>query len=89
MKMPQSHSHFNETIRAYQTEISEGRFKPDENDAVLRWCALNMALNENAKEQAMPDKHHSKEKIDAVVAWLMSRRACNLARTRIKGSLVL
>lgn len=89
VKMPQSHGHFNETINNYLDEISEGRFTPDETDDVLRWCALNMALNRNAKDQVMPDKNHSKEKIDAIVSYLMARRACNLALPRTTGSLIL
>ena len=88
VKMPQTHSHFNEPITSYQQEVSEGRFKPDENDEVLRWCALNMALNRNSKDQVMPDKKHSKEKIDAAVAMLMSKKACALARAGYDGPLV-
>ncbi len=89
VKMPQNQGHFNETVTAYLEEVSEGRFTPDEQDLVLRWCALNMALNRNSKDQVMPDKKHSKEKIDAMVSYLMARRACNLALPPTDGPLVM
>lgn len=89
VKMAQNHGQFNETVQDYQLQVSEGRFTPDIDDEVLRWCALNMSLNRNSKDQVMPDKGHSSEKIDAAVAMLMAKRASNLALPRIKGSLVL
>ena len=88
VKMPQNHGHFSETIADYHLQISEGRFKPDENDTVLRWCALNMAINRDSRDRMMPDKKHSKEKIDAAVAMLMAQRASNLALPRCQGPLV-
>lgn len=89
VKMAQNHTQFNETMASYQQEISEGRFMPDESDVVLRWCALNMAVNRDSKDRIMPDKKHSKEKIDAAVAMLMSKRACTQSLPRQTGSLVL
>ena len=88
VKMAQNPGHFNETIKTYLQEISEGRFKPDENDTLLRWCALNMALKADSQDRVMPDKKHSKEKIDAAVAMLMAKRACALAIPRYNGPMV-
>ena len=89
VKMPQTHTHFNETIADYLLQVSEGRFKPDQNDVVLRWAALNMAIDRNSQDQMMPSKKHSKEKIDPAVAMLMAKRASTLALPQCQGSLIL
>ena len=86
IKMPQNHSHFNETIRQYLQQVTDGRFKPDINDVVLRWAALNMCLNRNSQDRLMPDKKSSKSKVDPAVAMLMAVRASNAAAPRFKGS---
>jgi len=89
VKMPQNHTHFNESIAQYLAEVSDGRFTPCENDVLLRWCALNMMVSRDGKDRMMPDKKHSKEKIDAAVAMLMAKRACNLALPPMDGPMVL
>ncbi len=35
----------NEIMAEYFSEIAEDRLTPDETDDVLRWCALNMAID--------------------------------------------
>ena len=87
--MAQSPTHFNETVSDYLNQLAEGRFKPCETDVLLRWCALNMALKTDSAGRMMPDKAHSKEKIDAAVAMLMAKRASYLALPRITGSLFI
>lgn len=89
VKMPQNQAHFNEVTSDYIQQLSEGRFKPDENDDILRWAALNMAVKRDSQDRIMPDKPHSKDKIDPIVAVLMAKRAANVALPRLKGSLVL
>lgn len=89
VKMPQSPIHFHETMQEYLAQLSEGRFTPDENDVLLRWCALNMAIKTDSAGRTMPDKSHSKDKIDAAVAMLMAKRATNLALPRITGPLFI
>jgi len=89
IKMPQNHGHFNETIAEYHQQVTEGLFKPDVNDTLLRWCALNMSINRDRRDRMMPDKKASKEKIDAAVAMLMSKRAVKLTLPPMVGSLVL
>jgi phage terminase large subunit-like protein len=89
VKMPQAHAHFTETMLAHQSELAEARFRPNQDDQLLRWCALNMAIDVNAAGKMMPSKKHSKEKIDAMVAYLMARRAVNHALPRMTGSLVM
>lgn len=86
IKMPQSHIHYNEPISAMLDACGSGRFTPDENDSVLRWSALNMAYNRNPRDQVMPDKANSKDKIDAIVGVLMAFRACVAAPSKFIGS---
>ena len=89
VKMPQAHHHFNEVLREFQAAASEGRLRPYASDQVLRWCALNMAINRNSRDQIMPDKKHSKEKIDAVVAGLMAMRAVMVCKSKFTGNLFI
>ena len=89
VKCGQTQSHMTEPVRNVLDDLKQGRFKPCERDAVLRWCATNMALKGDAKGYVMPDKSKSKNKIDAMVAMLMARKACDLAMPQITGSLVL
>lgn len=79
VKMPQNCSQFNEPIHDWISAMSEGRFVADKSDLILRWAALNMAIRQNAACQWMPDKRSSSEKIDPVVAMLMSQRAAGIA----------
>jgi phage terminase large subunit-like protein len=89
VKMPQAHHHFNEVLLEFQNAAVEGRLRPAVNDPVLRWCALNMSINRNSRDQVMPDKKHSKEKIDAVVASLMAMRAVMVCKSKFTGSLFI
>ena len=89
VKFPQSHGQYHEPIKQYESELIEGRFKPDINDPILRWAFLNMAWDVNAAERKMPSKQKSIDKIDPAVAALMSKKACNQAVPPCTGSLVL
>ena len=93
VKMPQNHGHFNEIMDEYFQEIAEDRLTPCHDDAILRWCALNMALDTKPDGRKMPSKKHSRgkenAKIDAIVAVLMAKRANHLTLARCQGPLVL
>jgi phage terminase large subunit-like protein len=89
VKLPQNHGQYNELVNEYQKAMMEGRWRPDETDRVLRWCACNMAISRDNRDFQMPSKKHSKGKIDAAVAMLMALRACNQATPKCTGSLVL
>lgn len=89
LKMPQNHFHFNEPMEELTAAIREHRFRPDESDSILRWCALNMMTTTNAQGKMMPDKRNSSEKIDAAVALLMALRLSMLAPSRPSGSLFI
>lgn len=82
VKMPQNHANFTETCEEFLSAMSEGRFRPDYRDEVLRWAATNMSLRHNANGMVMPDKPKSKEKIDPMVALLMSQKASTFDRGR-------
>lgn len=89
LKMPQNHYQFNEPMEELVAAIREHRFRPDESDSILRWCALNMMTNTNTQGKMMPDKKNSSEKIDAAVALLMALRLSMLAPSRPSGSLFI
>lgn len=87
VKMRQAHSHFNEIMGELYSAIAEDRLIVDDDDPVLGWCFANMAINRNPAGLMMPDKAHSKEKIDAAVASLMAMRATTLSAPRYRGKL--
>jgi phage terminase large subunit-like protein len=91
VKMPQSHVHYNEVLEEFFCQITDGRFKPDIYDKVLRWAFLNLSVDENAKGQKMPTKGKNAEdqKIDPAVAALMAIKACKISLPKTTGSLVL
>jgi phage terminase large subunit-like protein len=89
LKMPQNQFHFNEPMEELIAAIREGRFRPDVNDKILRWCALNSMVNKNAQDKMMFDKRNSSEKIDAIVALTMGLRLAMLAPSRTTGSLFI
>jgi phage terminase large subunit-like protein len=91
VKMPQSHLHYNEVLEEFFCQITDGRFKPDIYDRVLRWAFLNMGTDENAKGQKMPTKGKNSEdqKIDPAVAALMAIKACKISLPKQTGTLIL
>ncbi len=42
------------------------------HNPVLRWMASNLSVYTDANENMRPDKKHSSDKIDGMVAWLMA-----------------
>lgn len=89
IKMPQNEYHFNEPIEELMSAIREHRFRPDNSDNILRWCALNAMVRKNNQGKMMFDKRNSKEKIDAIVATTMGLRLSMLAPSRPFGSLFI
>ena len=82
--MPQNHGQFNEPIREFLSALKDGRMRHN-GDPVLRWCMLNMAINQSPRGQWMADKGHSKEKIDIAVASLMAFREAMFGTSRPKS----
>lgn len=89
LKMPQNFYQFDEPLQELLAAIREDRIRPDADDPVLRWCALNMMVTRNAQDKMMPDKKNSNEKIDAMVAALMALRVALLAPSKPSGSLFI
>lgn len=82
VKMAQNCAQFNEPLEEFLSALGENRFKALVSDEVLRWSAMNMAVR-TSSQGSMPDKPKSKEKIDPMVAMLMSQRASTFGRRRV------
>lgn len=75
---------YNEAIRTLERLLSEVRIvdgKPvralcHDGDPVLAWMMCNLIVTKNAKDQWMPDKGASPQKIDIAVAVLMAISEC-------------
>lgn len=70
-KFTQSPKMYNEPLRSLLKALRERRFGHDGNP-VLAWCADNLAIVKNARDEWMPDKASSLGKIDPMVALLMA-----------------
>ena len=79
--LPQNCGQFNEPMREFLDALADGRITHDGNDEVLRWCALNMAIYGNNRDEWMPDKKHSRDKIDTAVAVIMAFREAYFAES--------
>lgn len=71
VKFVQSARHYNEPIRQLLKAVKEKRVGHD-GDALLAWQMSNLIIKANWREEWMPDKPGSKNKIDAAVALLMA-----------------
>ena len=67
---PQTVKHYNEPTRGFVEELRQGNVVHG-NSPLLRWCADNVSVREDANEYIMPHKVKSKDKIDPIVAVLM------------------
>lgn len=77
--MPQNHGKFNEPLKQFESALNDRRIRHSGQDEVMRWCVLNMAISRNARDEWMPDKKHSKDKIDVIVAAIMAFREAYFA----------
>ena len=76
--MPQRAAHYGEPIEQFLEALADGRIRHN-GDAVLRWCALNLAVKAGYGGGWMPDRKDSRDKIDAIVAVLMAFRMAYFA----------
>ena len=85
--MPQIPSQFHEPIKEFQRSLTGGRIRHD-GCPVLAWCANNLTVKRNSKDEWMCDKAHSRDKIDVMVALLMAYREAlfGVAKRRWKAS---
>lgn len=70
-KFPQTHGMYNESLLVFLKAISDGQFVHG-GDRLLEWCARHLICNKNHRNEMMPDKRRSKEKIDPIVAIIMA-----------------
>ena len=76
VEMPQRAVQYGEPIEQFLEALADGRIRHSGGDAVLRWCALNLAVKAGYGGGWMPDRANSRDKIDAIVAVLMAFRMC-------------
>jgi len=70
----------NEPCKQFERMVLRGELTHGGN-AVLRWMAGNVAVRTDASDNIRPDKEHSTERIDGIVAAIM---ALALARTKVQ-----
>ncbi len=81
---PQHHGKYNEPLRTLLRKLTEVHIVNGEpvralvhdGDPVLAWMMTNLICHKNSKDQWMPDKGASKNKIDLAVSVLMAISEC-------------
>lgn len=74
-KFVQTFGTYNEPIRALLRAIKEQTIEHDGND-LLAWAVCNLVVKRGNRDDMMPDKRKSQEKIDPAVAMLMAFGQC-------------
>jgi len=85
----QAPCHYNEPIRRFldlltktrQVNGKTVRMLTHNGDPVLAWQATNLVIRRNAKDEWLPDKGNSTDKIDAIVAILMAFSECMFGKS--------
>jgi phage terminase large subunit-like protein len=75
---------YNEPFRKFIVELDSGRISHG-GDPVLEWQIGNLENSPNAKDEWMPNKGNSRNKIDAVVATFMAFSECLFAARGSSG----
>lgn len=83
-KFSQNAYRYNESVRTFLRLLTENhtvngrvvRGLTHDGDPVLAWMVNNLIIRKDAKDQWMPDKGRSPQKIDLVVALLMALSEC-------------
>ena len=71
LEFSQTLSNFTDPTKELIASVSEHSVDHGHNP-VLRWMASNMSVYTDPNENIRPDKKHSSDKIDGMVAWLMA-----------------
>ena len=87
MAMNQNRFHMHEPLTLLLELIRRGRMVHDGSQPIYRWALGNLVINTDSSGKWMPDRKHSSEKIDPVVASIMALRRASLAKPRPRGSL--
>jgi phage terminase large subunit-like protein len=77
---------YNEPLHNFLSLIERQKIRHDGN-AMLSWCAGNLAIKRDSADRWMPCKKSSKDKIDPLVACLMAFRLAMLSPPKPKGNL--
>lgn len=80
----QTHQKYNEPLREFLVALSEKRILHDGNP-LLAWCATNLVEEANSKDERMPSKKRSIDKIDPIVAIIMAFSECLFAEPEINS----
>ncbi len=86
--MPQTQAHFNEPITAFRQAMADRLFTHD-GSPLLKWCLSNAVAVRDRSDRWMLDKSQSSQKIDPLVALIMSFRRATLAMGRTNGDLFI
>lgn len=84
LRFPQNVGQFNEPARALERAVAAGRLHHGGNP-VLRWCASNAIIVQNAAGHIMPSRKKSRDKIDGIVAATMAV-GCHMREGQDGGS---
>lgn len=89
VRISQSRYTLHEPLTLLLELIRKRKIKHDGSQPIFRWALGNLVINSDANERWMPDRKHSSEKIDPVVAAIMALRLASLAPSRTRGSLFI
>jgi len=67
----QTHNMYNPAMKLFLDLVESGQFVHG-GDRLLEWTARHLVANKNIREQVMPDKQKSKEKIDPMTSTIMA-----------------
>jgi len=83
---PQTCALYHEPLKTFIVAAQSGHVRHDGGE-MLAWAAANLAIHRNHRDEWMPDKKSSRDKIDPIVAVIMAFRVCYFARPRAVGCL--
>jgi phage terminase large subunit-like protein len=86
VRIAQSRYNFHEPTQLWM-DLTEKKKIIHDGHPVVRWAVENLVLHIDADGKTKPDRKHSSEKIDPIVAILMALRLASLAPARPTGSL--
>lgn len=85
LKIPQSFASLSAPSKEFERMIVDGKLRHDGNQ-VMRWCVQNVAIDRDNNENIRPSKKKSNERIDGVMAAVMSV-ALNMTQPKPKASI--
>jgi phage terminase large subunit-like protein len=86
VRIQQSRMNYHDAIDQFLSLIEKQEIKHDGND-LLSWAVTNLVVTADHSGRYMPDRRNSADKIDPVVALLMSLRLLNTIKPKPTGAL--